>query len=52
MNKSILDPTFNYVPSNKTDIRQTFERIRQEQAAKVSAVSKVRQLNNRKSKTN
>ena len=29
--KSILDPSFRYVPSYATDVRQTFERIRREQ---------------------
>ena len=29
--KSILDPSFKYVPSTSTDIRATFERIRREQ---------------------
>ena len=28
--KSILDPAFRYRPSHATDIRKTFERIRQE----------------------
>jgi hypothetical protein len=28
--KSILDPSFRYVPSHATDVRQTFERIRRE----------------------
>jgi hypothetical protein len=28
--KRILDPAFHYRPSHATDIRQTFERIRQE----------------------
>lgn len=28
--KSILDPTFRYTPSHKTDIRKTFDRIRRE----------------------
>ena len=40
--KSILDPAFRYHPSHATDIRKTFERIRQEleqaQAAKVVVV--------------
>ena len=31
--KSILDPSFRYVPSHATDIRKTFERIRREQQA-------------------
>ena len=30
--KSILDPTFHYVPSTQTDIRKTFSRIRRELA--------------------
>lgn len=29
--KSILDPTFQYIPSVETDIRKTFARIRREQ---------------------
>jgi hypothetical protein len=29
--KSILDPTFRYTPSAKTDLRKTFARIRREQ---------------------
>ena len=28
--KTILDPSFRYVPSHSTDVRKTFERIRQE----------------------
>lgn len=28
--KSILDPEFQYRPSHATDIRKTFERVRQE----------------------
>lgn len=31
--KSILDPTFRYTPSIRTDIRRTFARIRREQRA-------------------
>jgi hypothetical protein len=30
MNKSILDPSFQYRPSHATDIRKTFERIREQ----------------------
>lgn len=30
----LLDPRFVYVPSEKTDIRKTFERIRAEQQRK------------------
>ena len=28
--KSILDPSFHYVPSTQTDIRKTFSRVRRE----------------------
>jgi hypothetical protein len=31
--KSILDPSFRYVPSHATDVRKTFERIRREAQA-------------------
>lgn len=30
MKKSILDPSFRYRPSHATDIRKTFERVREE----------------------
>ncbi len=30
--KSILDPTFHYVPSAETDLRKTFARVRREMA--------------------
>jgi hypothetical protein len=30
--KSILDPTFRYRPSHSTDVRKTFERLREELA--------------------
>jgi len=30
--KSILDPTFHYVPSAQTDLRKTFSRVRRELA--------------------
>lgn len=37
--KSILDPTFNYVPAVQTDLRKTFARVRREQEkTKVAAV--------------
>jgi len=35
--KSILDPTFQYTPSLKTDVRKTFARIRREQKAREQA---------------
>ena len=28
--KSLLDPTFRYRPSHATDVRKTFERVREE----------------------
>jgi hypothetical protein len=31
--KSILDPGFQYVRSERTDVRQTFERVRREMQA-------------------
>jgi hypothetical protein len=36
--KSVLDPSFHYVPSIKTDIRKTFARIRKE-ARELSATA-------------
>ena len=37
--KSILDPSFHYVPSTQTDIRKTFSRVRREIArAKAQSV--------------
>lgn len=44
---SILDPSFKYVPSGKTNIRKTFDRIRKEQkeATKIQA-TKETQPNN------
>jgi hypothetical protein len=42
--RSILDPAFRYRPSHATDIRKTFERVRQEleraQAIKVVKLKK------------
>jgi hypothetical protein len=35
--KSILDPTFQYTPSLKTDVRKTFARIRRELKAREQA---------------
>lgn len=32
--KSIFDKTFQYTPSNRTDIRRTFARIREQIAAR------------------
>lgn len=35
--KSILDPTFHYVPAAQTDLRKTFARVRREQQAAAKA---------------
>jgi len=44
--KSILDPSFRYVPSQATDVRKTFERIlRERQAAQPAEVRTVVPLN-------
>ena len=42
--KSILDRSFKYTPSAATDVRKTFERIRQQLQAKASP-NKVLPLN-------
>lgn len=46
--KSILDPTFRYVPAASTDIRKTFARARREQREQAkreaAAVAKVQPL--------
>jgi hypothetical protein len=48
--KSILDPSFKYVPSSKTDLRKTFARLRREQAAKKLALPPVVYLTRKESK--
>ena len=40
--KSLLDPSFNYVPSIRTDLRKTFARIRREQRASDARSSSAR----------
>lgn len=43
--KSILDPTFRYVPAANTDIRKTFAKVRREQnKVKEEQTAKVRTL--------
>jgi len=41
--KSILDPTFKYYPSVDTDLRRTFQRIREERRRASNARSEDRQ---------
>jgi hypothetical protein len=48
--KSILDPSFKYVPSTKTDIRKTFARVKREQAAKKIALPPIVYLTRKESK--
>ena len=51
--KSILDPTFHYVPSVETDLKKTFSRIRREmekaraknQAMTAAGVTRIIMLN-------
>ena len=38
--KSILDPTFHYVPSTQTDLRKTFSRVRRELARAKAQVNR------------
>ena len=40
--KSLLDPSFKYVPAASTDIRKTFARIRREQAKANEAEANVK----------
>ncbi len=35
--KSLLDPTFKYVPSNNTDLKKTFELVRERQKQEAEA---------------
>jgi hypothetical protein len=37
--KSILDPSFRYIPSSQTDVRKTFARVRRELRAREQAKS-------------
>jgi len=39
--RSILDPSFKYVPAAKTDVAATFARIRREQKAQAEETRKV-----------
>jgi len=49
--KSVLDPSFRYVPSHATDVRKTFERIRNERAAAAHKVPQTVVRMNREQKT-
>ncbi len=43
MSKSILDPSFKYVPSASTNIAKTFAKIRKEMQAKTNQVQAVQE---------
>jgi len=43
--RSILDPSFRYVPSQATDVRETFESILRERQAQPAEVRTVVPLN-------
>ena len=45
--KSLLDPSFKYVPSLQTDLRKTFARIRREQLGTVKATTRAPAPNDR-----
>ena len=42
--KSILDSSFKYTPSLKTDVRKTFDRIRREREGQIRPAAPVTQL--------
>ena len=42
--KSIFDPSFKYTPSFQTDVRKTFDRIRQERETQIRRAAPVTQL--------
>jgi len=44
MSKSILDPSFKYVPSSSTNVAKTFAKARKEMQAKVSQVQPVQEV--------
>lgn len=49
--KSLLDPTFKWIPSNETDVRATFERVRREQQERAERESaKVAQIKPKEAK--
>jgi hypothetical protein len=44
MSKSILDPSFKYVPSASTNIAKTFAKARKDMQAKIKPVQPVQEV--------
>lgn len=43
MSKSILDPSFKYVPSSSTNLAKTFAKIRREMQVKANTVQPIQE---------